>query len=292
MSTSNQSLDSQGPTKTWRQPSAVRLWSQAVITFPKYLAATPEDYRYDRREVYQEALSIRQAEWKKAKLEKNKPSATTKPNSREFYDSKNARDKPDDGMHAKRDDESCLTCVKQGARCHGESVVDGKCRTCRGFNRHGQRTRGIRTCRWREPENGIFTYLDHQKAYSKGKGVEATGDNEDSKEDELEFADNIGIFSTVHDMVDPYAKEVISAMAATVFDGGWASSDTEANLKCLVTLAKQYSKLLGHERSQLGDVVEDIVQIFSCMLLLGDFVTYRRLTDLLPPSHPACTATG
>lgn len=92
-------------------------------------------------------------------------------------------------------------------------------------------------------------------------------------------------------MVDTYAKEVVSAMAATVFDGGWASSDNEANLKCLLTLAKQYSKLIGDERSQLGDAVEDIVQIFSCMLLLGDFVIYRRLTDLLPPSHPSCTAT-
>lgn len=306
-STPTQSL--QGPTKTWKQPSGERLWTQAQTTFATYLKSPPQNYVHQPVQPRDDVLKLRQATYRQAHFpvhSQGRPfNHNGRENTREYYDSKNARDKPDDGITTKLegDKAQCLTCINQGATCHGTDVVGGKCRGCRGENKDGKRTRQIRICRWREPENEIFTYLDHKTVYPKGKddikqaepagisrnnnGVE--GDEINESNDNIDHCLVLEMFITVYDIADTYAKQVLNAMVATVFDGGWTSDEEEANIGALLSVAQECFEKLPTDRVQCKAAVEEVHDILTKMLLLGHFINYQGMSDLLPNSHPAYT---
>lgn len=113
----------------------------------------------------------------------SKPSAIrSAPGSLEHFDylSKGAIEQPADGENIKLDKESCLTCIRYGRACKGNSVVRGKCENCSGM--HKQRTR---TCLWLKPEQNIWSYPDAQNedrvASAKKKHAGGLTNNTDKK---------------------------------------------------------------------------------------------------------------
>lgn len=202
-----------------------------------------------------------------------------------------AREKPVDGDRAMNEADHCLTCIVQGAICHGTKVSNGKCNSCHGLNEDGTRSRGIRLCRWSEPAKGIFTYFDHKEKYPKGKATGAEPDD-DSDSDSEEFSDILSVFVNVRDIARPYVRQLLQAMVATAFDGNWVSDDAEANTKVLSLLAQAYWSTLDIKDTEQRAAAEELVDLLSNMLRLLDFIGYQEMLQLLPSMHPAYINAG
>ena len=197
-----------------------------------------------------------------------------RPNTKEYFDKKDSREKPEDGENAMSEIDHCLTCIVQGASCHGTEVSNGKCNSCHGLNPDGTRSKGVRVCRWREAENNIFTYFDHKEKYPKGKAAAAeTNDSDDGDSEPEEFSDIVDVFVSVRDIVRPYVQQLLGALVATIFDGGWVSNDTETNTRLLSSLAQAYWHALDVNNTECKAAAEEVVDYVSNMLRLRECQT-------------------
>lgn len=171
--------------------------------------------------------------------------ANTKPDTKEFYDSKNSVEQPPDGDQVKEEDEACLTCISQGGNCHGTSVKDGKCESCRGIGPDPGKLRQQRVCRWKQPTKGVYTYVKHQEVNggviikrNTAAWKKANANEDDPDEAAASETEHDEIVLIWHFPYGGYPHALLRWLAALLVDNGMLTDDQNLDALIIITRAR------------------------------------------------------
>lgn len=251
----------------------------------------PQGYKFVNtkpKNLAERIQALRGGKKKKPKAPKPPP-----PDTKEFYDSKGAVEQPPDGANVMKEAESCLTCISQGGNCHGTTVSSGKCLSCRGIGITAPRQ--VRTCRWRQPQKGVYTFNKHlevngvkqvEKNTSKYKQANKKPDSD--AEAELSFL-------TIWDFAaDSHTAALLRWLAALVVDNGFLTEDL--NLDALANVARARYVYASRNpqtfpspqvQQQVMLALNEIYSRLKDMKKNGSVITMGDLLEILPFDHPA-----
>ncbi|KAK5942006.1 hypothetical protein PMZ80_005957 [Knufia obscura] len=226
---------------------------------------------------------------------------TTRAETTEQYESKGSIVQPPNGLNVKRHKEdSCLTCIKQGGTCHGTDVVDGRCKNCRGgdvkLNKKGVMapSRARRTCRWKQPHLGLWTYEAHANHHDPTRRI-----YENTKKGRFEREmTNQELWPDIFDIppsgASRYWADLLRWIAAGVVDNGGVSNDVSANLDGMleITLRRlahvNLQSVIPDQRVR-REVFNAVNEIYLRLLLWHQEergMTAAEVQNLLPNGHP------
>lgn len=223
-----------------------------------------------------------------------------KPDTKEFYDSKNSVEQPPDGDEVKEEDEACLTCISQGGTCHGTSVMDGKCESCRGLGPEPGKFRQQRVCRWKQPTQGVYTYIRHQEVNGGTlikRNTAAWRKTHNNREDPDEDAESEPDFQYVtiwHFPYGSYPHALLRWLAALVVDNGLHTDDLNLNALISITRARyvyasRNPKTFINTPTQQSvlQALNEIYHRLKTMEQNGMVIVLEDILEMIPEDHPA-----
>lgn len=199
------------------------------------------------------------------------------PETKEFYDSKNSVEKPEDGDSTKPTNAKCLSCIYKGYVCHGSSVEKGKCLSCRGYAVTPGKKRQTRTCHWKVEAQDVFTYREHEQVFGGRKIEQNTAEGKEKRAGTKPYAT---IFEAPFNT--GYGRQFLQWLMAGFGDTGLLNDeDVDDRWEMLAALFHDRHEWASGRRPAKSDVqthVEDDALLKELCLALRTI--HERLLDM------------
>ncbi|KAK5093121.1 hypothetical protein LTR70_004944 [Exophiala xenobiotica] len=229
----------------------------------------------------------------------------TRPNTKKYYENNGSIEQPQDGKNVKRDKkDKCLTCISQGAACHGTEITGGSCRICKGRvdktkpasndkedTKPSLKPKAQRTCRWKQPDKNIWTYKDHQQRYDPDRTI-----YKNTKLGRLQREmRKQKLWPNVWDLApQSHEGQILRWIAAGMVNSGGLSNDPRANLDAMMEVTMRRMSYVARasnipDQRIRQEVVAAVNEIYLRLLLAredGTSFTEQQIRALLPENHP------
>jgi len=293
--TENQPLDQvlQQPRPNLQGPFRDTLRSNTIDQLAAGFPQPPQGYTF-RNTGSSDPVKSRQTQELLSQFNK----ASNRPTTREGFDAKGSIVQPPNGDNVKRDGaDRCLTCIQQGGSCHGTNVQNGRCHNCTGGDSQTMASgevkysRKHRDCRWKEPDNNIYTYEDHIKHYPTKRRLP-----QNTKLGVFQRSMTAGnLWPTILDIPrQTYEGQLLRWVARHAVDAGDVQADAARNLDNMIQIAATAMAYVGSASNIANPQTREQVraamnEIYLRLMLWHEQrrgISAHEMRDLLPYGHP------